>query len=122
MAANGQYETIPLEKDVVRLALVQSDAARIKEGDVPADVIGQNLEHMMEMGTSACEGEEKPDIILYHEFPLTGYISGERDEKLTKTIGVPGRKQNDWLNWQKLAMLMLCLVLMRIIPTGPSTF
>ena len=47
---------------------------------------------MMEMGTSACEGDEKPDIILYHEFPLTGYISGERDEKLTKTIGVPGRE------------------------------
>ena len=92
VAANGQYETIPLEKDVVRLAVVQSDAARIKEGDVPADVIGQNLEHMMEMGTSACEGDEKPDIILYHEFPLTGYISGERDEKLTKTIGVPGRE------------------------------
>ena len=46
----------------------------------------------MEMGTSACEGDEKPDIILYHEFPLTGYISGERDEKLTKTIGIPGRE------------------------------
>ena len=92
VAANGQYETIPLEKDVVRLAVVQSDAARIKEGDVPTDVIGQNLEHMMEMGTSACEGDEKPDIILYHEFPLTGYISGERDEKLTQTIGVPGRE------------------------------
>ena len=92
VAANGQYETVPLEKDVVRLAVVQSDAARIKEGDIPADVIGQNLEHMMEMGTSACEGDEKPDIIFYHEFPLTGYISGERDEKLTKTIGVPGRE------------------------------
>ena len=90
--ANGQYETIPLEKDVVRLAVIQSDADPMGEGDVPTDIIGQNLEHMMEMGTSACEGEVKPDIILYHEFPLTGYISGDRDEKLTKTIGIPGRE------------------------------
>ena len=57
VAPNGQYETVPLEKDVVRLAVVQSDAARIKRRCTGRGN-GQNLEHMMEMGTSACEGEE----------------------------------------------------------------
>ena len=77
VAADGQYDTIPLEKDVITLAVIQSDAARINDGDDPTTVITQNLEHMMEMGQTACENENKPDIILYHEFPLTGYISGE---------------------------------------------
>lgn len=94
VAADGQYDTIPLEKDVITLAVIQSDAARINDGDDPTTVITQNLEHMMEMGQTACENENKPDIILYHEFPLTGYISGERDEKLTKTIAVPGAESN----------------------------
>ena len=31
-----------------------------------------------------------PDFILFNEFPLTGYSSGSRDEKLTFTITVPG--------------------------------
>ena len=40
VAANGQYDTIPLEKELVRLAVVQSDATSIKEGDVPHEEEG----------------------------------------------------------------------------------
>ena len=90
VASNGQYETIPLEKDIVRLAVIQSDAKAIHDGDNPNEIIGANLEHMLDMGGTACDGDPNPDIILYHEFPLTGYISGERDVKLTKTSAVPG--------------------------------
>jgi len=88
--ANGQYKTVPLEKDTIRIAVIQSDATRIADGDSPTDIIANNLEHIIEMGTSACSSENSPDIILFHEFPLTGYISGARDEKLTKTISIPG--------------------------------
>jgi predicted amidohydrolase len=38
----------------------------------------------------ACTKGRKPDFILFNEFPLTGYSSGTREEKLRFTIRVPG--------------------------------
>jgi predicted amidohydrolase len=38
----------------------------------------------------ACTKGKKPDFILFNEFPLTGYSSGTRTEKLKYTIQVPG--------------------------------
>ena len=53
-------------------------------------MISSNLDHLLKLGQKACDSEDKPDILLFHEFPLTGYISGKRDEKLTKSIDIPG--------------------------------
>lgn len=43
---------------------------------------------MIELGEEPCAQENKPDIPLYHEFPLTGYIYGEHLVKLTQAITV----------------------------------
>ncbi|MEM9880515.1 MAG: nitrilase-related carbon-nitrogen hydrolase, partial [Pseudomonadota bacterium] len=52
--------------------------------------LDQNLTHMEEMAQKACSTGKKPDFLLYHEFPLTGYSSGTRDEKLKYTVQIPG--------------------------------
>ena len=88
--ADGSYQTIPLEKDVVTLAVIQTGINSLQDFKDPKVGLKQNLDHMLEMGESACAQNPKPDFLLYHEFPLTGYSSGSRTEKLKYTIQVPG--------------------------------
>ncbi|WP_417614268.1 nitrilase-related carbon-nitrogen hydrolase [Parasphingorhabdus sp.] len=45
---------------------------------------------MEEIARRACTTGKKPDFLLYHEFPLTGYSGGSRTEKLKYTVKVPG--------------------------------
>ena len=88
--SDGSYKTIPLEKDVVTLAVIQTGINSLQDFEDPKIGLKQNLDHMIEMGESACSMKPKPDFLLYHEFPLTGYSSGSRTEKLKYTIEVPG--------------------------------
>ena len=88
--ADGSYQSIPLEKDVVTLAVIQTGINSLQDFKDPKVGLKQNLDHMLEMGESACAQNPKPDFLLYHEFPLTGYSSGSRTEKLKYTIQVPG--------------------------------
>lgn len=87
---DGLYPTQPLEKDVVRLAVIQSSAKLIKDTQQASEIIADNLTHVIEMGKGACKQEKKPDILLFHEFPLTGYFYGDRDAKRKVAITIPG--------------------------------
>jgi predicted amidohydrolase len=88
--SDGSYKTVPLEKDVVTLAVIQTGINSLQDFDDPKVGLRQNLDHMIDMGEQACGLNPKPDFLLYHEFPLTGYSSGSRTEKLKYTIQVPG--------------------------------
>ena len=87
---NGSYAKAPLEKEVVTLAVIQSNAESIKDIAKAHEIKMGNVNHMIEMGKKACAMDKKPDIILYHEFPLSGYIYGERDDKWKMAIEIPG--------------------------------
>lgn len=86
----GDYQKIPLEKDKIVLKVLQTQATRISENNPNA--LEENLKHMLKMGNKACLEETKPDILLYHEFPLTGWFSGKRQEKLNNSIQIPGKE------------------------------
>ena len=88
--SDGSYETVPLEKDTVTLAVIQTGINSLQDFDDPKVGLRQNLDHMIDMGEKACAQNPKPDFLLFHEFPLTGYSSGSRTEKLKYTIQVPG--------------------------------
>ena len=88
--SDGSYETVPLEKDVVTLAVIQTGINSLQDYKNPKVGLEENLDHMIEMGKKACAQNPKPDFLLFHEFPLTGYSSGSRTEKLKYTIQVPG--------------------------------
>ena len=88
----GGYPTIPLEKDIVTLAIIQNDVTPMTTAEAAPETIAANLAHVSDMIKDACAAEKKPDILLLHEFPLTGYLPGDRDNKLQMTIEIPGKE------------------------------
>ncbi|MDH3619921.1 MAG: hypothetical protein OER91_03460 [Gammaproteobacteria bacterium] len=88
--ADGTYPTQALEKDVVVVKVVQHITLNIQEAETPEAGLEENLRRMQYWIDKACNEGKKPDFILFNEFPLTGYSSGTRDEKLKYTIQVPG--------------------------------
>lgn len=87
---DGSYPTVPLEKDVVVLKVIQTGVNSLKSFPSIEEGLDFNLAHMEKMANDACTTGKKPDILLYHEFPLTGYSSGSRTEKLPYTVQIPG--------------------------------
>lgn len=87
---DGSYPTVPLEKDVVVLKVIQTGVNSLKSFPSIQEGLDFNLAHMEKMANDACTTGKKPDILLYHEFPLTGYSSGSRTEKLPYTVQIPG--------------------------------
>jgi predicted amidohydrolase len=88
--ADGSYPTKPLEKDTIVLKVIQSKVTSLSDFPTVEEGLRDNVAHMISLAKKACAEGSKPDILLYHEFPLTGYSSGPRDEKLKFTIEVPG--------------------------------
>lgn len=87
---DGSYPVKPLEKDTVVLTVIQSGVKSLGEFPTPAEGLQHNLAHMRSLAEKACSAAKKPDILLFHEFPLTGYSPGARDDVLKHTIEIPG--------------------------------
>ena len=88
--ADGSYPTVPLEKDVVVIKVVQNAPLNLQKAPSIKEGLATNVERMASWIQKACTTGKKPDFILFNEFPLTGYSSGSREEKLKFTIQVPG--------------------------------
>ncbi|NMP31135.1 hypothetical protein HII17_06120 [Thalassotalea sp. M1531] len=89
---DGSYAVKPLEKKVINLTVVQSGVASLKKFPSIEHGIQHNLDHMVELANKACSMAVKPDILLFHEFPLTGYDPGTRTEKLKFALDIPGKE------------------------------
>jgi len=87
---DGGYPTIPLEKDIITVKVLQTTVDSLKDFSTIEEGLDHNLTHMEAMADKACTTGSKPDFLLYHEFPLTGYSSGSRTEKLQYTVQIPG--------------------------------
>lgn len=88
--ADGSYPVVPLEKDSVVLKVLQTTVDSLSSFETVEAGLEHNLQHMEAMAEKACTTGKKPDFLLYHEFPLTGYSSGSRTDKLKFTVQVPG--------------------------------
>ena len=86
---DGTYPVKPLEKDTVVVKVVQNGVKNLQDFDSVAEGLEHNLAAMVGWAEKACSEGKKPDFILFNEFPLTGYSSGPREEKLKFTIQVP---------------------------------
>lgn len=86
----GGYETVPLEKDVVVVKVVQNLVRNMEDFDDPQAGLAENLRRMETWIETACSRGSRPDFILFNEFPLTGYSRAPREEKLAYTIRIPG--------------------------------
>jgi predicted amidohydrolase len=87
---DGSYPTKPLEKDVVVLKVLQTTVDSLSDFPTVQEGLEHNLKHMEAMADEACTTGKKPDFLVFHEFPLTGYSSGTRTEKLKYTVQIPG--------------------------------
>ena len=87
---DGSYPAKPLEKEKIVVKVVQSGVKSLADFPTVQEGLDYNLNHMLSLGRQACEEGKKPDFILYHEFPLTGYHPGSRAEKLKFTVTIPG--------------------------------
>jgi predicted amidohydrolase len=87
---DGSYPVAPLEKPVIVIKVVQHSPLNLQKAPSIAEGLATNVERMANWINRACTTGKKPDIILFNEFPLTGYSAGSRAEKLRFTIQVPG--------------------------------
>ncbi|MBC6413189.1 MAG: hypothetical protein GDA39_10125 [Hyphomonadaceae bacterium] len=88
--ANGNnYARVPLKKDVVSVAVVQSRVRSVDSGS-PRTGIQDNLNHMVELIDKAQFFGGKKDLLCFHEFPITGWSTWDRDEVLRLAIEIPG--------------------------------
>lgn len=87
---DGSYATVPLEKEVVVVKVVQHAPVNLQKAPSVREGLATNVERMAYWIDKACTSGKKPDFILFNEFPLTGYSSGTRAQKLEFTIQVPG--------------------------------
>lgn len=90
VAADGSYATVPLEKDKVVVKVVQNGVRNLQDFPTIEEGLAHNLAQMSGWARKACSEGRQPDFILFNEFPLTGYSSGSREEKLKFTIEIPG--------------------------------
>lgn len=88
--ADGSYPVVPLEKDVVVVKVIQNGVTNLQEAESIEAGLEINLNTMVRLSAQACSEGKKPDFLLFNEFPLTGYSTGTREEKLQFTIQIPG--------------------------------
>ena len=86
----GGYDRVPLAKSEVVVAVVQNLVTNMDQHEKPKQAVRENLISMEAWITKACNRSPKPDFILFNEFPLTGYSTKPRAEKVQMTITVPG--------------------------------
>ena len=81
--AEGRYETVALTKSAVNLGVVQSEVNAV-DADHPRQGIKANLKHMVELIDKAFHYSfsGSPDILFFHEFPITGWDTWSRKEIL----------------------------------------
>ncbi|MEQ8514592.1 MAG: nitrilase-related carbon-nitrogen hydrolase, partial [Chromatocurvus sp.] len=87
---DGSYPVCPLAKENIVLKVVQNGVRNLEDYPTVAEGLAANLEHMSAFVRQVCEEGEQPDFILFNEFPLTGYSTRPRSEKLAFTLEIPG--------------------------------
>ena len=90
---DGTYETVPLTKQSLSLGVVQS---RVRSFEiVNKQVLRDNLKHFIDLIDKAFYYGSRPDILFFHEFPITGWRKWTRKEILTFALELPGAETEE---------------------------
>lgn len=89
LRTDGTYAAVDLAKPAWTLGVVQS---RVRTFDADAWKAGMkaNLDHMLTLIDKAFYYGAKPDLLFFHEFPLSGWRRWTREEVLRFAIEIPG--------------------------------
>ena len=86
---NGGYASVELVKPVVTLGVVQCRVRGVRVSNHRQD-IKANLDHMLELVDNAFHFTARPDILFFHEFPITGWNTWTREEIQKFALEIPG--------------------------------
>ena len=85
-----QYATVPLARDEISLCVVQSRVRAVDARNRDAS-IAENLAHMLGLIDAANGWLGPKNLVMFHEFPLTGFDARWRREELRRVaIDIPG--------------------------------
>jgi predicted amidohydrolase len=87
--ADGTYPTAKLRQDVITAAVVQTRVQGV-DGANPAPDLKRNLDYFLECIDIAQGYGGRSDLLLFHEFPITGFSDWTRDQHYRIAIEVPG--------------------------------
>jgi len=90
VAADGDYERVPLRKDTVRVTAVQSIMRAVRNTQNPGPEMKANLDHMLDLIDQANGFPGRQDLICFHEQPIMGWNPWTREEVLRVAIEIPG--------------------------------
>lgn len=92
IGADGKYPTVPLAKEMWTLGVAQSRSIPVDLGRVDASRKA-NLQHMLNLIDAAFGFGMGPDMLFFHEFPITGFGAGwTRKDILKVAIEIPGEE------------------------------
>jgi predicted amidohydrolase len=87
---DGTYPAIPLRSDTINIAVVQT-RVHGASGDNPGPDIQNNLDYFVECIDAAQGYGGRADLLVFHEFPITGFRKWTREQhyKLALEAGGP---------------------------------
>lgn len=88
---DGTYAVVPLARDAFTLGVAQSRVIPVDLSRLKA-TRKANLDHMLSLIDASAIGFAKPDLLFFHEFPITGWRDWTRDEVLRVAIDIPGEE------------------------------
>ena len=88
MTGTDMPDEVALDRPSWRLGVVQS---MIRPVESPAEM-QPNLRHMLHLIDNAFHYGFGPDLLFFHEFPLSGWDTWNRQELLERCIEVPGNE------------------------------
>ncbi|RYY27036.1 MAG: hypothetical protein EOP62_07680 [Sphingomonadales bacterium] len=87
---DGGYSVVPLAKETWTLGVAQARAIPVDLARVDASR-RENLAHMIHLIDAAFAFGSGPDLLMFHEFPITGFGAGwTRKDVLKVAIEIPG--------------------------------
>jgi predicted amidohydrolase len=89
LRTDGTYAMVDLAKPAWTLGVVQSRVRTFDADDWKAGM-QSNLDHMLTLIDKAFYYGARPDLLFFHEFPLSGWRKWTREEVLRFAIEIPG--------------------------------
>lgn len=86
---DGTYPTVPLRSDTVTVGLLQTRVTPVEAKNGARDVRA-NVEHMCFAIDAAQYYGIKKDLLVFHEFPITGWAKWTRKEIMSFAPEIPG--------------------------------
>jgi predicted amidohydrolase len=88
--ADGTYAAVPLTKETLSIAVMQTRVRPVDAGN-PEPGRRENLDHMIELIDNVQTYGPSKDLLLFHEFPITGFrFEWDRADVLRAAIELPG--------------------------------